>query len=107
MVSYLASQTRFGGSPVVFRGKPGKLLVYGLLSFVLPVIALVVVLILLFKGMSAPSDTSPLLSILIMAFTFIILTPYLYLVYRWYVDFERRAREYDGEPSSGPRAASS
>ena len=88
MVSYLASQTRFGGSPVVFRGKPGKLLVYGLLSFVLPVIALVVVLILLFKGMSAPSDTSPLLSILIMAFTFIILTPYLYLVYRWYVDFE-------------------
>lgn len=102
MVSYLASQTRFGGAPVVFRGKPGKLFVYGLLSFALPLVALIVVLALLFQGMGTAHGASPLRSILIAAITFIVFTPYVYLVYRWYMDFESSGVRIRWKTGFGP-----
>lgn len=92
IMAYLASESSFDGETPEFLGKGGRLFVYLLLGMWLPVIVLSVGLGLL-VGLSGTAGTGggvSLLTTLITVLIFLVLVPFLYLTYRWYINFRWR-----------------
>lgn len=99
MASYLASETRFRGEEPRFLGKPGKLLLINILTLFLPVTLIVVLVVLAFGpgamtggaasgAAGAGASTASMLSMLVtFAIVLLVCAPYMYFVYRWYIDF--------------------
>ncbi|HEY9594729.1 MAG TPA: DUF898 family protein [Spirochaetia bacterium] len=90
VTDYLLSQTSFDGEPATFFGKGGKLFVYFLLSFLIPIIV-VSVIIGIVVGVSgtvgsAGSAATSLTTAILVLVVFLVMTPYCYLMMKWYVN---------------------
>ncbi len=86
-VSYLASETGIDGEAPRFLGKAGKFVAYWFLALLLPVIVVVAADILAFGTRPGATGHSGIASFTLGIFTFLVLIPFMYLTYRWYVDF--------------------
>jgi hypothetical protein len=85
MIAYLAAETRFAGERPEFTGKPGKLLVYWLLAW-LPLIIFIVVAV--FALGFRPAHGGDVIAMVLFTVAVILMTiPFVYLVYRWYMNF--------------------
>jgi uncharacterized membrane protein YjgN (DUF898 family) len=88
IMAYLAAHVSVEGNKASFDGKGGRLFKYCLLSLWLPIIVVTVLFILAAKAWGFPSGGSPsLMTAVLSIFLFLVLVPFIYLTYRWYVDF--------------------
>ncbi len=89
VVGYLLSETSFDGGNPEFTGKAGELLKYLLLAFWLPIIVSAV-LFALTVGINAADigtvGAANLWTTLLAFVIFLLLVPFFYLAYRWYVN---------------------
>jgi uncharacterized membrane protein YjgN (DUF898 family) len=94
ILSYLASHTTYRGATLEFMGKPGRLLKYFLLALYLPVIVIsvgvgVVITLVVLRGSHGSEPGATRLAMALMVFiVFLILIPFLYLAFKWYVDVQ-------------------
>lgn len=89
VAAYLVSETRFDGETPQFLGKAGKLLVYFLLGVWVPVLAIGAVAGLVY-GFGPHHDVPESMgefTAIVVPILFVVLIPFLYLGYRWYVNF--------------------
>jgi uncharacterized membrane protein YjgN (DUF898 family) len=90
VAAYLASETTFDGSSPEFQGQPKKLFKYLILALLLPVIVVCVIFGAvigfneLISGMEAPEPVYPFLGFIM----FIVLIPFIYMAYKWCVNFK-------------------
>ena len=96
VTAYLASETSFDGATPRFLGKGGRLFTYFLLALYLPVIVVcgLVFIAVWFSPwgsdwlVSGPVDAATsLMTTAVTALIFLVLVPFMYLMYKWYVDF--------------------
>ncbi len=93
-VGYMASRTSWRGSELSFLGKGGRLFVFMLLGFWAPLIALIVVIAVFIVARAphalrdgAAGGTQLVTMLVTFLFVLYILVVFLYLVYKWMVDF--------------------
>jgi hypothetical protein len=89
IAAYLAQHTEYKAARLEFLGSPRRLFRYFLLGLYVPLIVLIVVLAIVVvvtvthRSAGAATAGSSVASALM---TFVLLVPFTYLVYRWYVD---------------------
>ncbi|MGA2977903.1 MAG: DUF898 family protein [Spirochaetia bacterium] len=96
ITAYLISETTFDGVSPAFLGKGGKLFKYFLLGLWIPVIVLCVIIAValgigIARGGAAASSansqlSASLVTFLTMIVIFIIIVPFMYLMYKWYAN---------------------
>jgi len=88
IVAYMASETTFDGANPSFEGKGGTLFKYYLLSLLVPIVVLVIILGIIFGVTMAigASTAAGALSTIIIIVVFLLFVPFLYLLYKWYVN---------------------
>lgn len=92
--AYLVSETSFDGDAPEFLGKGGKLFVYLLLGLWVPVLVVAAVAGLLYgftpRERFGTSETMPGVTAVVTGIMFIIFIPFMYLAYRWYINYRYR-----------------
>jgi uncharacterized membrane protein YjgN (DUF898 family) len=92
ITAYLAAQTSFDGASPEFLSRGGKLFKYYLLCVLVPVIVVAVVVGVVFGltlatgSLEAGLVEAAVLPVLFAVIIFVILIPFIYLVYKWYVN---------------------
>jgi len=97
ITDYLASKTSWRGNELKFLGRGGKLFLYMLVGIIAPLVVMIVALGLL-VGLNAPLQTreggvgsAQLVTMLVTFFIVLyIVLVFVYLLYKWYVDFSWR-----------------
>jgi uncharacterized membrane protein YjgN (DUF898 family) len=83
---FFVNSSQLDAEPFSFKGKGGRLFVIILLTIFLPIIALAIIMSLYF--MTDPGQVSTGSVFIQQVITWIIMIPYMYLVYKWMVDIE-------------------
>jgi len=95
--AYIVSEISFNEANPSFMGKGGKLFKYILLSVTLPFIALIALIVLLSFNDTLQKGTghsfSAKISIILYVFAFIIFIPFIYLLYKWYINIQWRNKK--------------
>ncbi len=95
--AYIVSEVSFNEAPPSFIGKGGKLFKYILLSLTLPLIALIALMTFLSFNDSFRESTgfsfSVKISIIIYGLACIMYIPFLYLLYKWYINIQWRNKK--------------
>jgi uncharacterized membrane protein YjgN (DUF898 family) len=92
ITAYLVSETSFNGSNPEFMGKGGRLFTYYLLCVLVPFVVVGILIAVVFAVMIATGSLEVgliavrVLSALMGIVVFLILIPWIYLVYKWYVN---------------------
>jgi uncharacterized membrane protein YjgN (DUF898 family) len=96
-LAYIVSEVSFNEANPSFMGKGGKLFKYILLSVTLPFIALIALTTFLSFNDSFREGTglsfSVKISIIIYSLAFIMYIPFLYLLYKWYINIQWRNKK--------------
>jgi uncharacterized membrane protein YjgN (DUF898 family) len=95
--AYLVSEISYDEEHPFFMGKGGRLFKYILLSVTLPVIALIALLLFLSFNDSSREGTgnsfAVKIAIIIYSFVFLMFIPFIYLLYKWYVNIQWRNKK--------------
>jgi uncharacterized membrane protein YjgN (DUF898 family) len=90
IAAYLVSETTYDGTSGMFFGKGGKLFVYLLLSVGIPIVIVSVIMVIAVYSaggdLGSGSAGVSLATGVMMLVIFVVLTPYMYLIMKWYVN---------------------
>ncbi len=81
---FFVNNSAFENESFTFRGKGGRLFVILLLTLFLPIILLTVIMVKVYSANPGQIGTAPML--IQQTITWIIMIPYMYLVYKWMVN---------------------
>lgn len=113
ITAYLVSETTYDGACPEFLGKGGKLFVSYLLCIVVPIVVLIVVIIAIFGvtiltgSLESGLTEAFVLPVIVGIVVFLIFIPFLYLVYKWYVNIRWNDVTIVWKRPSGRRSDSS
>ncbi len=88
IISFITNNTKYPGKELEFNGKGSKLLVYMLLSLLIPCVVLVALLVPMFIGASSGDPAAIIMAgIVYILGIFFISSLYMYFVYKWAIDY--------------------
>ncbi len=108
ITAYLAGSTRLDGESAAFLSKTGKLMKYYVLALLVPVIAVCVLFVVVVAKTGYVSSVAGSLGPVILALylvLFLAMIPFLYLAYRWTVNFGWKDLTISWNTRFGPSCA--
>lgn len=98
ITDYLAQKTSLDNDFFQFKGRPAKLLQYFILALIIPLIIWAIIFSILVVHLSKNKYSIENFSLIILTavvylFLFILIAPFLYLAYKWNINFEWKGKK--------------